>query len=95
MQLVDYRSYTPGDDLRQVDWNVYGRSGELFVRLYEDERTLSVHLLVDVSQSMDWGTPNKRHVALKLASAFAYVALSGFDRLYVGFLADKVPVRWA
>src|SRR5947209_2424870 len=57
LQLVDYRPYVPGDDLRQVDWNVYSRSGELFVRLYEDERTLTVHVLVDISRSMDWGIP--------------------------------------
>ncbi len=90
LQLVDYRPYVPGDDLRQVDWNVYSRSAELFVRLYEDERSLSVHLLVDVSESMDWGSPNKRQSALRLASVLAYVALSGYDRLHLGFLADRV-----
>src|SRR5260370_5737850 len=78
LQLVDYRPYVPGDDLRQVDWNVYSRSGELFVRLYEDERTLTVHLLVDVSRSMDWGVPNKRQTALRLASILAYIALSSY-----------------
>jgi uncharacterized protein (DUF58 family) len=90
LQLVDYRQYVPGDDLRQVDWNVYSRSGELFVRLYEDERTLAVHLLIDVSASMDWGTPNKRWAALRLASVLGYVALSGYDRLQVGFLSDQI-----
>jgi uncharacterized protein (DUF58 family) len=87
---VDFRAYAPGDDLRQVDWNVFGRSGELFVRLYEDERALSVHLLIDVSQSMDWGEPNKRKVALKLASALSYIALSGIDRVHVGFLGERI-----
>jgi len=93
LQLVDFRAYVPGDDLRQIDWNAYGRSGQLFVRLYEDERILSVHLLVDVSESMDWGTPNKREVALRLAGALAYVALSRYDRVQVGFLADRVVGR--
>jgi uncharacterized protein (DUF58 family) len=90
LQLVDYRPYVAGDDLRQVDWNVYSRSGELFVRLYEDERTLTVHLLVDVSRSMDWGAPNKRQIALGLASILSYIALSSFDRLHVAFVADRV-----
>jgi uncharacterized protein (DUF58 family) len=90
MELVDFRPYTPGDDLRQVDWNAYGRSGELFVRLYEDERVLNVHLLIDVSESMDWGSPNKREAALQLASALSYVAISGYDRVYLGFLAERV-----
>jgi uncharacterized protein (DUF58 family) len=89
LQYVDFRAYAPGDDLRQVDWNAYGRSGDLFVRLYEDEQILTVHLLVDVSRSMDFGTPNKRQKALQLASALAYVALCGYDRLQIGFLADR------
>jgi len=93
LQFVDFRPYAPGDDLRQVDWNVYGRSGDLFVRLYEDEQILTVHLLVDVSRSMDWGTPNKRQTALAVAGALAYVALSGYDRVQIGFLADQVIGR--
>jgi uncharacterized protein (DUF58 family) len=90
LQLVDYRPYVPGDDLRQVDWNTYGRSGELFLRLYEDERTLTVHLLIDVSDSMDWGTPNKRQASLHLASALTYLALSSYDRVHIAYLGDRV-----
>src|SRR4029077_9959684 len=90
LQLVDYRPYVAGDDPRHGDWNAYARSGELFLRLYEDERTLTVHLLVDVSDSMDWGTPNKKQAALRLAGALAYVALSSFDRLQIVFLGDRV-----
>ncbi|HLH74629.1 MAG TPA: DUF58 domain-containing protein [Chloroflexota bacterium] len=90
LQVVDFRSYAPGDDVRQVDWNFYGRSGELFVRLYEDEQVLTVHLLIDVSRSMDWGTPNKRQTSLALASALAYIVLGSYDRLAIGFLADQV-----
>jgi uncharacterized protein (DUF58 family) len=73
-----------------VDWNAYGRTDQLFVRLYEDERTLTVHLLVDVSKSMDWGTPNKRQRVLGLAGALAWVALSGYDRLQIGFLGERL-----
>src|SRR5579859_3313253 len=90
LQLVDHRAYVAGDDPRQVDWNAYARSGELFLRLYEDERTMTVHLLIDVSDSMDWGTPNKKQAALRLASALAYVALSSYDRLQIAFLSDRV-----
>ena len=90
LQVVDFRPYAPGDDVRQVDWNFYGRSGELFVRLYEDEQILAVHLLIDVSRSMDWGDPNKRDVALQLAGALAYVALNSYDRVHVGFLGERV-----
>jgi uncharacterized protein (DUF58 family) len=90
LQLVDFRAYTPGDDLRQVDWNAYGRTNQLYVRLYEDERILTVHLLLDVSKSMDWGTPNKRQAVLGLAGALACVALSGYDRLQIGFLGERL-----
>lgn len=89
LQYVDFRPYAPGDDLRQVDWNAYGRSSELFVRLYENEQILTVHLLIDVSRSMDFGIPNKRQKALQLAGALSYVALRGYDRLQLGFLADR------
>lgn len=89
LQYVDFRPYVPGDDPRQVDWHAYGRSGELFVRLYEDEQILPVHLLIDVSRSMDFGIPNKRQKALQLAGALSYVALCGYDRLQIGFLADR------
>lgn len=93
LQLVDFRPYAPGDDLRQIDWNVYGRSGDLFVRLYEDERVLTVHLLIDVSRSMDWGSPGKRAAALRLAAALGHVALNASDRVVVGFLGDSVVGR--
>jgi uncharacterized protein (DUF58 family) len=88
LQFVDYRQYTLGDDPRQVDWNAYGRTGHLFVKLFEDEAMLTVHLLVDVSRSMDWGEPNKLDAARRLAAALGYVALARFDRVYVASLDD-------
>jgi uncharacterized protein (DUF58 family) len=90
LQFVDYRQYSLGDDPRQVDWNAYGRTGHLFVKLFEDEAMLTVHLLVDVSRSMDWGQPNKLAAARRLAAALGYVALARFDRLYVAPLDEEV-----
>lgn len=78
-EFVDYRQYTPGDDLRQIDWNVYGRHNHLVLKLFEDEEVLSVHLLVDTSRSMDWGAPNKLVYARQVAAALGYVALTGYD----------------
>jgi len=83
VRFVDYRQYILGDDPRQVDWNVYGRSGNLVVKLFEDESLLNVHLLVDVSRSMDWGEPNKLDAARRVAAALGYVALARFDRVQV------------
>ena len=79
LEFVDYRQYTPGDDLRQIDWNVYGRHDHLVLKLFEDEEVLSVHLLLDNSRSMDWGTPNKLLYARQVAAALGYVALTGYD----------------
>jgi uncharacterized protein (DUF58 family) len=79
VEFADYREYTHGDDLRQIDWNVYGRSDRLFVKLREDEESLTVHLLVDCSKSMDWGRHNKLAYARRLAAALGYAGLAGQD----------------
>jgi uncharacterized protein (DUF58 family) len=86
VEFADYREYTPGDDLRQIDWNVFGRSEKLFVKLREDEESLTVHLLVDCSRSMDYGRHNKLMYARRLAAALGYTALSSQDQVEaVGF----------
>ena len=55
VEFADYRDYTRGDDLRRVDWNIYARLDRLFVKLFEEEEDLAVHVLLDGSGSMDWG----------------------------------------
>ena len=86
IEFVDYRHYVHGDDPRQVDWNIYGRLGSLFVKMFEEEEVLTVHLLVDGSASMDWGTPNKSAVAKQLAAALGYVGFSGSSRIQAAVL---------
>lgn len=58
IEFADYRDYTPGDDLRQVDWNVYARLEKIFLKLFEEEEELTVHVLIDCSRSMDWSGPS-------------------------------------
>ena len=87
IEFVDYRHYTPGDDPRQVDWNIFRRSGNLYVKQFEDEEVLTAHVLVDVSSSMDWGSPSKGEYAARLAAALGYIILAGASRLVVGTLA--------
>ncbi len=82
-EFADYKPYSQGDDFRRVDWNIYARAGEMFVRLSEVNIDLSVHVMVDQSRSMDWGTPNKFAYAKRAAAAFGYLALAGFDRVTV------------
>ena len=83
LEFADYRHYVEGDDPARVDWNIYSRTDTLFVRLYEEEEVLNVHLLVDASRSMDWGEPSKLRYARRLAAALGYVALNASNRLYI------------
>jgi uncharacterized protein (DUF58 family) len=90
MNFVDYRQYVPGDDVSQIDWNVYGRLDSLVVKLFEDEQNVTIHLLVDNSKSMDWGEPNKLQLALQLAGSLGYVGLCNFDRVQCATFSDTV-----
>ncbi|MFQ5596155.1 MAG: DUF58 domain-containing protein [Anaerolineae bacterium] len=83
VEFADYRNYTRGDDFRQIDWNVYARLERFFVKLFVEEEDLTVHLLVDTSQSMDWGAPAKLWYAQRAAAALGYIALANFDRVTV------------
>lgn len=89
LEFADYRHYTPGDDPTRVDWSIYGRTGSLFVRVYEEEEVLNVHLILDASRSMDWGEPNKLVYARRVAAGLGYLALHTSSRLHVGLLDAK------
>jgi uncharacterized protein (DUF58 family) len=81
IEFADHREYTAGDDFRYLDWNVYGRSGKLLLRLFEEEEDLSIYILLDCSRSMSFGDPPKFDHARKLAAAIAYVGLANLDRV--------------
>jgi uncharacterized protein (DUF58 family) len=91
LEFADFRHYVEGDDPARVDWNIYSRTDTLFVRLYEEEEVLNVHLLVDASRSMDWGEPSKLRYARRLASALGYIALNASNRLFVWPLSASTP----
>jgi len=79
LEFADYRSYSPGDDFRRVDWNAYLRLDHLLVKLAEAPERVDLHLLLDGSKSMDWGNPSKFAYARRLSVGLAYVALSHMD----------------
>jgi uncharacterized protein (DUF58 family) len=83
VEFADYRNYVTGDDLRYLDWNLYGRLDRLFLKLYEEERELPVRIFLDASESMTFGEPRKFDFARQVAAAIGYVALCGFDRVSV------------
>ena len=83
MEFRDFRPYTPGDDLRRIDWHVYRRSGHLFLRRYEDMQVMPVYLLVDVSSSMFFEERPRADMGRQLAAAIISAALHGHDPVSV------------
>src|SRR5919108_6632303 len=73
VEFCDYRAYGVGDDLRYVDWNIFGRLDRLHVKVFVDEEDLCLHLLVDASTSMDFGRPTKFEYAVKVAAALGFI----------------------
>ncbi len=78
-EFASYRPYMKGDDLRRVDWKVWARTDELYVKQFEDETNLYGHILLDCSASMDFGSPNKFRFARTLASAMSYLMVRQHD----------------
>jgi uncharacterized protein (DUF58 family) len=75
LTFADYRRYAPGDDTRLIDWKLYARTEEYFIKQFEEERNLTVHVLVDSSESMDFGEgpEHKFEYAAKLGLGFCYL----------------------
>jgi uncharacterized protein (DUF58 family) len=92
VEFADYRTYTPGDDLRHIDWKVFARLDRLFLKLFLDDEDLSVHIAMDASASMDAGSPSKLIFSARLAMALGYVALVGRNRLSVSCFG-RGPLR--
>jgi uncharacterized protein (DUF58 family) len=91
LDFLDFRPYSPGDDVRNVDWNLYGRLRQLFIRLNESPRQLSVTVLVDISRSMMFGSPiTKLEQAQRLACALGFIAMRGGDRVFVYSFSDRI-----
>jgi uncharacterized protein (DUF58 family) len=78
---VDQRPYSPGDDIRQIDWHAYARLDQLHVKVSEAHQRSTLYLLLDCSRSMGTGAPDKFDVARRVAAALSYVALARFDRV--------------
>jgi uncharacterized protein (DUF58 family) len=76
IEFDDYSAYTPGDDLRAIDWKLYARSDRLFIRTYKEEVELRAHLIVDATASMALPSPAKFQRATELAVALAYIGLA-------------------
>jgi uncharacterized protein (DUF58 family) len=90
VEFADHRAYAPGDDLRFLDWNIYGRLDRLMIKLFLEEEDLHVYILVDASASMDYGRPNKFRYAQRIAAALGYIGLVNMNRVGIGVFSDKL-----
>lgn len=92
MAFAEVREYQYGDDVRDIDWNVTARFGKPYVKVFEEERELTVILMVDVSGSLDFGTVGrtKRQMVTEIAATLAFSAIQNNDKIGVIFFSDKV-----
>ncbi len=92
MAFSEVREYQYGDDVRDIDWNVTARYNKPFVKVFEEERELTVMLLVDVSGSRNFGTANvmKKEMMTEIAATIAFSAIQNKDKIGVIFFSDKI-----
>jgi uncharacterized protein (DUF58 family) len=89
VEFADHRAYVMGDDLRHIDWNLFGRLDRLFLKLFLEEEDLSLHIVIDASASMDTGEPHKFLFMQKLAAALGYIGLVNLNRVAVSVVGGK------
>jgi len=92
MAFSEVREYTAGDDVRSIDWNVTARTGSPFVKVFEEERELTVMMLVDVSGSGDFGSRQmmKRQMMTEICAVIAFSAMQNNDKVGVIFFSDRI-----
>ena len=92
MSFAEVREYQFGDDVRDIDWNVTARYNRPYVKVYEEERELTVMLLIDVSNSLDFGTIKqlKKEMVTEIAATLAFSAIQNNDKIGVIFFSDRI-----
>lgn len=92
MSFSEVREYQYGDDMRDIDWNVTARFNKPYVKVFEEERELTVMLLIDVSGSLDFGTvkQTKRDMITEIAATIAFAAIQNNDKIGVIFFSDRI-----
>src|ERR687891_314008 len=91
VEFADFRNYVHGDDLRFIDWNTYARLDRLYLKMFFEEEDLHVYVLIDASNSMDFGEPSKLHYAKQLAAALGFIGLVRADRVRIESIGQ--PLR--
>jgi uncharacterized protein (DUF58 family) len=94
VEFADYREYSPGDDLRHLDWSVFARLDRLMIRLFVEEEDVRIDLLLDASPSMNFGaTETKFDYAKRVAAALGFLAVSSLDRVGVSSYSERMGPR--
>ena len=90
MSFAEVREYQPGDDVRDIDWNVSARFDRTYVKVYEEERELTVMLLIDVSGSLEFGSEERtqRDLVTEIAATLSFSAIRNNDKIGVLFFSD-------
>ncbi|MCB9358308.1 DUF58 domain-containing protein [Candidatus Woesearchaeota archaeon] len=87
----DFRQYIPGDDFRQIDWSLYARTEDYFIKRFEEERNMTLHILLDASASMDFGGKiTKYEYAAMIGLGFCYLSLKNNEKFDFSTFADKM-----
>lgn len=93
VEFEDFRPYVPGDDLRHVDWNVFARLDKFFIKIFQEEQDLALHIVLDCSPSMDAGTPSKLLFAQRIAMALGYLGLVNNNRVALWIIGSGTAVK--
>ncbi|MBI4439526.1 DUF58 domain-containing protein [Candidatus Woesearchaeota archaeon] len=93
MLFKDHRMYAPGDDFRSIDWKVFARTDHLYIKNYEEERSATVHVIVDKSSSMNFGKPlSKFEYASMIGVGFAYLGMKDNSRVQFSTFSDDIDI---
>ncbi len=92
--IVGYREYMPGDDIKTIDWRLYGRTEKLYIRQYEEEKNLTAHILLDASSSMGFGSNglSKFDYASMLATGLAYIVTKENEKFGISTFSEDVKI---
>jgi len=87
----DYREYIPGDDFRQIDWHVYARTDKYFIKRFEEEKNLTLHILLDASASMDFGSKTTKYeYSSMIGLGFSYLAIKNNEKFVFSTFAEDI-----
>ncbi|WP_414837528.1 DUF58 domain-containing protein [Candidatus Nanosalina sp. VS9-1] len=90
MVFKDHKEYIPGDDIRKIDWKAYARTKDFFVKRFEEERRLNIHILLDRSSSMDYGNVNKYEFSAKLGLGVAKMSMNTNDKFNYSIFSETL-----